>query len=92
MTPIIFIKALFYHSLQKKSWRAISQLLNTNHIALHSFHQNYCDDTQIKEIFHYFAKSRVIVYVADRKTFSNEQIDNSNEFLELTLQELNHIL
>lgn len=91
ITPIIFIKALFYHTLQKKSWRSISLLLNCNHIALHSFYSNYWNNKEIKQIFHHFLESRVIVFIGENKTFSCDDLDNKDLFLKLTKQELNNI-
>ncbi|MDD3145636.1 MAG: hypothetical protein PHV23_06050 [Candidatus Gracilibacteria bacterium] len=91
ITPIIFIKALFYHTLQKKSWRSISELLNCNHIALHSFYSNYGNKKEIIKIFHYFAKAKVIVFIGENKTFTNDDLDNNDAFLKLTISELNYI-
>jgi hypothetical protein len=92
ITPIIFVKAIFYHSLQNKSWRAISLLLNCNHIALHSFYSNYWNKEEVIWIFHYFVKSKVIVYIGDTKSFTNDEIDNKDKFLKLTTSRLNYIL
>lgn len=91
ITPIIFIKALFYHTLQKKSWRSISLLLNCNHIALHSFYTNYWNNKEIKKIFHHFCEARVIVFIGENKTFSCDDLDNKEYFLKLTKDELNNI-
>jgi len=92
LTPIIFIKALFFHVLQKKSWRSISILLNCNHIALHSFYSNYWNKEEIIKIFHYFIDVKVIVFIGKTKTFSNDDIDNKELFLKLTKDELKSIL
>lgn len=86
------MKALFYNKLQKKSWRSISVLLNCNHIAIHSFYSNYGNNEEINKMFHYFAEQKVIVFIADTKSFTNDDIDNKNLFLKLTLDRLTSIL
>jgi len=91
LSPIIFVKALFYHKLQKKSWRSIWVLLNCNCIALHSFYSKYKNSPEMNKIFHTFAKSRVIVFIGENKHFTNDELDNSPEFLKLTLNRLNNI-
>lgn len=91
ITGIIYIKALLFHLLQKKSWRGISVLLNCNYIILHSFYSKYKNSGEINKIFHAFAESRIIVFVAEKKHFSNDELDNSIEFLKLTKGELNNI-
>jgi hypothetical protein len=91
ISGIIYIKALLFHLLQKKSWRSISILLNCNYIILHNFYSKYKNSGEITKIFHAFAESRIIVYVGEKKTFTNEDLDNSLEFLKLTKTELNLI-
>lgn len=91
ITPIIFVKAMFFHSLQKKSWRSIWVLLATNHVALHSFYSNYHNRKEIKKIFHYFAEAKVIVFIGDSKQFSIDEIDNKDIFYKLTIDKLESI-
>lgn len=91
ISSIVFVKAMFYHKLQKKSWRSIWALLNTNHIALHSFYNNYSKKEEIIKIFHYFCDAKVIVFVGDKKHFSIDEIDNTDYFYKLTIQELKSI-
>lgn len=91
ITPIIFIKAMFFHYLQKKSWRKISVLLNCNYIAIYSFYLKYKDNPEIKKIFHTFAESRIIVFIGNIKHFTNDDLDNNKEFLKITKNELDNI-
>lgn len=60
-------------------------------MALHNFYSNYYNNDEIKKIFHYFAESRIIVYIANTKTFSNKDLDNSEYFYKLTIRELENI-
>lgn len=59
---------------------------------MHSFYSNHWESEEIKKIFHYFAKAKVIVYIGKTKTFNNDDIDNKNVFLKLTLDKLESIL
>ncbi len=67
-------------------------MLNCNHIALHNFYSKYHNLPEIKKIFHYFVKSKFIVFIGENKCFSNNEIDNKDLFLKLTLDELDNIL
>ena len=89
---IIFVKALFFHILQKKSWRNIATILNCSHLAIYNFFSNYKKYDEIKEIFFYFSDRRIIVFIEDKKTFSNDDLDNNDDFLEGTKKELEEIL
>ncbi len=91
LSPIIFVKALLYHKLQNKSWRAIWTLLNCNCIGLHWFCSKYKDNPEITKIFHAFAESRIIVFVGENKHFTNIELDNSETYLKLTLNELDNL-
>lgn len=90
-TWMTFVKALFYHVLQKKSWRSLESMLNCNYIALHSFYSNYSKHEEIKKIFHYFAEAKVIVFVGTSKYFTNDDLDNNPDYYKLTLNELENI-
>ncbi len=92
VSPICFIKALFYHVLQKKSWRAIGNLLWTNHIVFYNFYEKYKKNPEIKIIFHYFLEARVIVFIGNKKSFSEIELDNSKEFYILTKREIENIV
>lgn len=86
---IIFIKALFFHILQKKSWRKISEILSCNHIVLFNFYNKFKDNSEIKNIFLYFAEKRIIIFVDEKiKTFTNKDLDENIIFLENTKKEL----
>lgn len=89
--PILFIKALIYNLLEKKSWRFISTKIWINHILLFKFFSNYTKQPEIKEIFHYLADIRVIAYVWEKKNFNLNDIDNTDHFLKLTKNELDII-
>ncbi len=92
ISPICFVKALFFNMLQKKSWRAIWNLVWTNHIALYNFYEKYKKDEEIKKIFHYFSEARVIVFIGEKKSFSEVELDNSKEFYLLTKKEIENIV
>jgi len=91
ITPILFIKAAIYHKLQKKSWRATAERLNTRHVYLFNFYKNIKDSDVIERIFHKFAERRIIVYIGNTKTFTQYDLDNSSELLELTRERLRSI-
>ncbi len=91
-TPaIVFVKAFILHLIQKKSWRAISNQFWVNHIQLHSFYSKHKQNKEFLKILHAFAKARIIVFTADTKQFNNDQLDNSKQFLKLTLARLDTI-
>lgn len=92
ITPILFIKAAIYHKLQKKSWRNTAERLNTRHVYLFNFYKNIQDSNVLDTIFHKFADRRIIVYVGNTKTFTEHDLDNSQDFLQLTKQQLQSIL
>lgn len=89
---IIFIKALFLHILQKKSWRNIALNLNCSHLIIFNFFHKYKDFPEIKKIFLYFAKRKIIIFLdKDLKNFSNKDLDENEIFLENTKNEINKI-
>ena len=88
---IVFVKALFLHLLQKKSWRNIATELNCSYLSIFSFYSIYRENTELKNIFKYFARRRVIVFVGKVKYFSNEDLEQSEEFFKLTIRELRSI-
>ncbi len=92
ISPICFIKALFFHELQKKSWRAIWNLLWVNYIVLYNFYNKNYDNPLIKKIFYYFLETRIIVFVWEKKSFSNKELDSSYDFYLLTKKEIDKIL
>lgn len=90
---IIFVKALFLHTLYWKSWRKISEILDCNHILLFNFFNKYKFFSEIKEIFFYFAERKIIIYIPENiKNFSNFDLDENKLFLENTKKELKKIL
>lgn len=89
---IIFIKALFFHILQKKSWRNVWDLLDCNHIIIYNFFCSYKSNPEIKNIFKYFANRRIIVFIKkDVKYFSNDDLDKNEIFLNNTNFEIEKI-
>lgn len=91
IAPIIFIKALLYNYLEKRSWRNIAWKLNCNYIALYNFYTNYNKKEEIYKIFHTFVEDRIIVFIGENKSFSYDDLNNSDKYLKLTLNELNNI-
>lgn len=92
LSSIIFIKALFLHILEKKSWRKIWDFLNCSHILLFNFYTKYKNFLEIKEIFFYFAERKIIVFVPENiKNFSNSDLDENELFLENTKNEIEKI-
>ncbi len=89
--PILFIKSSVLYLLEKKSWRIISEKLWVNHIQLFKFYSNYKNNPELKNIFHYLADQRIIVYLWEEKKFNIEEIDNTSKFLKLTKAELSNI-
>ena len=57
-----------------------------------NFFSNYKKYDEIKEIFFYFSDRRIIIFIEDKKTFSNDDLDNNDDFLEETKKELEKIL
>ncbi|RKW22388.1 hypothetical protein D8B46_05495 [Candidatus Gracilibacteria bacterium] len=88
---IVFVKALFLHLLQKKSWRNIATELNCSYLSIFSFYSIYRENIELKNIFKYFARRRIIVFVGKVKYFSNEDLEQSEEFFKLTIRELKSI-
>ena len=88
---IVFVKALFLHLLQKKSWRTIATELNCSYLSIFSFYSIYRENIELKNIFKYFARRRIIVFVGKVKYFSNEDLEQSEEFFKLTIRELKSI-
>ena len=74
--PIIFIKALLFHYLQKKSWRNISSNLNCNYIALFNFYSKYWKSPEIKELFHTFWDRDIIVFIWNSTHFYINDLNN----------------
>ena len=91
LSPILFIKAAVYHKLQKKSWRNTAERLNTSHVYLFNFYKKIEKTQVLSRIFHTFAERRIIVYVGDTKSFTEDDLDNSQEFLQLTRERLSSI-
>lgn len=90
---IAFIKAIFFHLLQWKSWRAIWKLLwIENHLIFYKFYVKYKNNPDFEKIFHHFSDSKVIVFIGEKKTFSNDDLDNSLEFELLTKNEIKNII
>ncbi len=85
---VLLIKASIYHIIEKKSWRCISNKLWVNHIQLFKFYSNYNNSLEFKEIFHYLIDTKVLAYIPDNKSFNLNDIDNTNEFLKLTKNQL----
>jgi len=90
-SAIVFVKASIIHLLQKKSWRNISTQFWVSHIQLHSFYSKHKQNSDFLKIFHAFARARIIVFTGNNKQFNNDQLENSNEFLKLTLAQLDTI-
>lgn len=88
---IIFVKALFFHLLQNKSWRNIATILNCNYLSLFNFYSNYKENEKIYEILYYFAERRIIVFIWKQKNFTNDDLDNNNDFLEITKFKISEI-
>ena len=87
-SPVIFAKAVMLHATQKKSWRMISRELGVNHIWLYKFYELSRKSECCSEIFHVFINSRVALYVGNMKHIEKDFLDNSDELLELTLEQL----
>ena len=85
--PIVFIKSLFFHYLQKKSWRNISNNLNCNYIALYNFYSKYWKSEKIKEIFQIFWDRNIIIFIGNTLNFSNNNLNN-DFFRKLTKSEI----
>ena len=90
ISPIIFIKALFLHYLQKKSWRNIAINLNCNYIALFNFYSKYWKSHEIQELFHTFWDRNIIVFIDNTKNFSSNDL-NSEIFKKITKIEIDKI-
>ncbi|MDD3302589.1 MAG: hypothetical protein PHN31_03460 [Candidatus Gracilibacteria bacterium] len=90
-SPILFIKAISYNIIEKKSWRNISQKIGINHIILYKFYTNHIKTLEINEIFHYLIDTRIIAFIGEKKSFNLEEIDNTTNFLQLTKKELESI-
>lgn len=91
-TPtIVFIKACIEHLLQKKTWRGIASDYNITHIGLYNFYHAHKWNTGLHKIFHAFARARIIVYIANTRSFNITTLDNNPDTLKLTLQELDTI-
>jgi len=91
VSPILFIKAAIYHKLQKKSWRNTAERLNTRHVYLFNFYKKLEKKDVLSRIFHTFAERRIIVYVGNTKAFTEHDLDNSQDFLQLTRERLQSI-
>ncbi|MDC0506243.1 hypothetical protein OAN96_01460 [Candidatus Gracilibacteria bacterium] len=89
--PIVFVKSFILHLLQKKSWRNISIQFGVSHIQLHSFYSKHKHNSDFVKILHAFAKARIIVFTGNTRHFDSHQLDNSSEFLKLTLTQLDTI-
>lgn len=93
ISPIVFAKALVLHEIQKKSWRMLSQHLGVSHVALFKLFQDISTQKDLYEkIFHVFTQSKSIVYIGETKTFTQDDLDNSETFSLLTKAELQSIL
>lgn len=92
LSPILFIKALIYNKLQKKSWRQISDILWVNHIVLFNFYKTYFVSPEVKEIFNHLAKNKVIIYFWDNRIIKKSDLEIDNNFLLETLRELENLL
>jgi len=90
--PIVFAKALIFHEIEKKSWRIIAGIFGVSHIALYKFYENFSKTPEYEKIFHLFLNRRIIVYVGEKKTFSQDDLDNSEEFYSLTKERIVNML
>ncbi len=88
---IILIKALFFHVLENKSWRALWKMLNTNYLTLYHFYTEYKKHPNLKNIFHHFAERWIIVYIGNKKSFHLATLLNNPEQLIITQQEIDKI-
>lgn len=89
LSSIIFVKALFLHSLEKKSWRKIWEFLGCNYLLLYNFYNKYQKNSEIEKIFYYFSERKIIIFIDKNiKNFSNTDLDENEIFLENTKNEL----
>ncbi|NDK08237.1 hypothetical protein EOM39_03225 [Candidatus Gracilibacteria bacterium] len=88
LSGVLLIKASIYHIIEKKSWRCISTKLCVNHIQLFKFYSNYKDTKEFIEIFHYLIDNKVMAFIPDNRSFILSEIDNNNEYIKLTKNEL----
>jgi len=92
IAPIVFAKALIYKKIQKKSWRKIAELFGVSHIALYKFYEHFSQTLEFEKIFHVFLERRIIVYVGEKRYFSQDDLDNSQELYDLTRERLASML
>ncbi len=92
ISPIIFVKALIMHFIEKKSWRRVAWELSVSHIALYKFYQEFSQKEEYRKIFHVFAERRIIVFIGENKSFTSNDLDNNEELYLLTVKELESIL
>lgn len=92
ISPIIFIKSSIEHIINKKSWRQIANPLPYSHIPLYNFYHKFKNTHEFSQILFTLANRRIILNIKGKKQLSEDEINNSNELLELTLEALNNIV
>lgn len=92
IAPIIFIKASIEHLLLKKSWRQIASALPCSHLPLYNFYQNFKHNNEFQQILFTLAKRRIFLNIKGKNNLSQDDINNNQEILELTLKSLQDIL
>lgn len=92
ISPIIFIKSCILHIFQKKSWRLIAAWFPHSHIPLYNFYNTYKNTPEFKQILFTLAEHRIIVYIEGKNNVTEDDLNNNEQVLELTLQSLNYIV
>ena len=92
IAPIVFIKASIEHILLKKSWRQIAAWLPCSHLPIFNFYQNFKNNGEFQSILFTLAKRRIFLNIKGKNSISQDDINNNEEILELTLKSLKDIL
>lgn len=92
ISPMLLSKALMIHMCQNKSWRKIAQEYQVSHIALYQFYEHAKENTYITEIFHVFLECHSVLYIANYKSISLNDLENNHELLSLTQEEFLRII
>lgn len=92
IAPIIYGKSLVRHVIQKRSLRNVVGEFSISHIALHKFIHFIQDKKEYEKIFHVFLEARTILYIDNPRSFTQHDLDNSEEIYILTTEVLKSIL
>lgn len=85
---IVLVKWIIIHIFQKKSWRYIANSFWISHFALFNFFNFIKDREELNNILNEFIDRRILLYINENKQFTNSDLDNNEEILELTKREL----